>query len=53
MTVTLNDPVNTVFEGTGIYVTSVTDAPDQLMAFDIQGNGNYPSVAVTTLEVNE
>lgn len=37
---------DTIRPAAGLYATTVTGSPDQLMAFDIQGNGNFPSVPV-------
>jgi hypothetical protein len=37
---------DTIHPAAGLYATTVTGGPDQLMAFDIQGNGNFPSVPV-------
>lgn len=42
----LKDKHDTMFEGTGVYTTAVTSAPDELIGFDIQGNGNFPSVHI-------
>jgi hypothetical protein len=47
-TIHLNAKHDTILEGAGVYTTAVTGEPDALMAFDIQGEGNFPSVEVTT-----
>ena len=44
----LNNNHDTILEGAGVYATEVTGQPDTLMAFDITGEGNFPSVPVTT-----
>lgn len=46
-TLQLHDPANPVLYGAAIYKTSVTNGPDEVIAFDIQGNGNFPSVPVS------
>lgn len=44
--VRLNNPTEPVLDGAAIYPTAVTHAPDELIAFDITGNGNFPSTPV-------
>lgn len=39
---------DTVLEGTAIYPTKVTNAPDALVGFDATGQGNFPSVNIKT-----
>jgi hypothetical protein len=42
----LKNKHDTVLEGAGIYPTSVSNAPDELIGFDIQGNSNFPAVHI-------
>ena len=42
----LRNKHDTVLEGAGVYATSVTGSPDELIGFDIKGNGNFPSVHI-------
>lgn len=47
-TLVLDSKLHTVLNGAGIYPTAVKGAPDTIIAFDITGNGNFPSVPVQT-----
>jgi hypothetical protein len=46
-TVHLVDRKAPVLHGAAIYPTEVAGSPDQLIAFDMDGNGSIPSVSVT------
>jgi hypothetical protein len=38
---------NPVLEGAGVYASTVTNSPDELFGFDIEGIGSFPSVQIT------
>jgi hypothetical protein len=43
------DSSEAIFEnGAAVYPSEVTNAPDELMGFDISGNGNFPSVEIVS-----
>ena len=46
-TLQLSDSAQPVLYGAALYPTTVANAPDSLVAFDINGNGNFASVTVS------
>ncbi len=48
-TVNLNDSNNPVLYGAAVYTSEVTHSGDALIAFDITGTGNFPSVPVEAI----